>query len=659
MIDKSMKITLQGIDLKNFKGIRKFSATFDGLNAVISGPNGAGKSVIADALNWLLFNKNQAGESSFGVKPIGPDGEEVHYMEHSVNAALSIDPGAPAGGPETGHTVTLCKVMKEKWTKKRGSQTPEFGGHETTYYIDKVPKKESEYKDYIAGLVREDVFRLITSITHFNAMKWQDRRKLLLEVAGTISDYEIIVSDDRFSEIPGWCANRSFDDTLKMFRSQRPKINDELYKLPARITEAEDAKPAELACMPPSGVPAYAELTAKLTYLQNSRAAMMAGDTSSIRERIAAKRQEIADITNEHRIKCHEAEDTIRSIQNKAGELQIKLAQLKADQDLLARELMVLHQRRRALLADWRLNRQILKATSQDCPTCGQPLSEDNAQAAEMKKARLETAAANVSRIEEVGKAKAVRVKEIEVSLPKIEKEIARISAEITGITDRADAVPMPEPPDMGELNDEIAKLERELKSPGAVPTEVSCIDDKISMVQAGIRAHDEAAANRKLSSQQDERVTELKDRKKSLGIELDALDSRIATMEDFIRARVSRVTEEVSTKFAPLSFKLFDMQINGGIAETCETLVPSPEGVMVPWGDCNTGHRILAGIRIVQVFSEHYGVHAPVFVDNAEALTMPIADIGSQVIRLVARDEAINHGVRLHVELQTAEVAF
>ncbi len=42
----------------------------------------------------------------------------------------------------------------------------------------------------------------------------------------------------------------------------------------------------------------------------------------------------------------------------------------------------------------------------------------------------------------------------------------------------------------------------------------------------------------------------------------------------------------------------------------------------MVPWSDVNTGARVRAGLQIIKVLSGHYGITAPVFIDNAESVT-------------------------------------
>ena len=52
---------------------------------------------------------------------------------------------------DDGQQVTFAKDFYEKFTKKKGSATEEFTGHNTDYYIDNVKSKQ---KDYNAAIER-------------------------------------------------------------------------------------------------------------------------------------------------------------------------------------------------------------------------------------------------------------------------------------------------------------------------------------------------------------------------------------------------------------------------------------------------------------------------------------------------------------------------
>ena len=62
--------------------------------------------------------------------------------------------------------------------------------------------------------------------------------------------------------------------------------------------------------------------------------------------------------------------------------------------------------------------------------------------------------------------------------------------------------------------------------------------------------------------------------------------------------------------------------------------LIPCESG-LVEYEKANNAAKINAGIEIINVLSEHFGLHLPVFVDNAESVT-ELYSCDSQVIRLI-----------------------
>src|SRR5690606_25956670 len=157
----------------------------------IYGDNAAGKTTILDAFTWLLFDKDSQNKADFAIKTLDKDGEPIHHLDHEVEGVFEIN----------GERIELRKVYREKWTKRRGSATEEFTGHETDHYIDGVPVKKSEYTQRVAEIAQEDRFKLLTSPLFFNDhMKWQDRRELLIEIAGDVTMDDIIKANPKLKD---------------------------------------------------------------------------------------------------------------------------------------------------------------------------------------------------------------------------------------------------------------------------------------------------------------------------------------------------------------------------------------------------------------------------------------------------------------------------
>jgi len=616
-----MEIKVRQLKLRNFKGIKSFTLDLDGDNATIYGRNGVGKSTLADALSWLLFDKDASGNSKFSVKRLDNTGLEIHNLEHEVEAVLIVD----------GSGQSIKKTLTEKWTKKRGSSTPEFSGHVTSYEVNGVPKKKGEYTSFVDHLVREDLFRLLTSTTHFNAMKWQDRRQLLLEVSGSLTDKEVLdrIGLDRAKEL---LDGRSYEDAVAVLKSQRSKVSKALDGIQPRLDEVDRSSQAE-APVPPKTKLSLPELQEALKTAQNERAALLAGDTSADRERILQIRTEIAkqDDLYAERMREYLAEESEYKRSVEACDVDIR--QITYQIETLMPHISLLEQEIDEEREKWHTwnDTQAPKAV---CETCGQPLPEDQADRIRAE-FRLKKAEA-LKRIKEEGQQKAQELVSSKQNLDGLNSELAEKEDERKLAVECIENLERPTPPDHAKAIRKIADIETGMAQ--AKP-DTAKTDEWIEQLEGFISQASELQAWQKQQKSNAERRVELEAEQKTLGQELDRIDADLMKLEDFLRAKVGMIEGIVSDKFAPLSFKLFEDQINGGLRETCETLVPSPDGNLVPWSDANTGHKILAGLRIIEVLSKHYDVTAPVFVDNAESLTETVPEIGSQIIRLVASD--------------------
>ena len=282
-----------------------------------------------------------------------------------------------------GQELTLKKSYKEKWTKRRGSATAEFTGHTTDYYIDGVPAKKSEYDDRIAELVHEDVFKLLTSPTYFNEqLHWQERRQILLEVCGDISDDDVISSDKALSRLPKILQGRSLDDHLKIIASQRKQINKELEQLPTRIDEVMRGLP-DVPSIDPACLPQDLQETGEAIQAKESEIARLQTGGG-----IAAKARELDELEGEIvklKAEAHKATDS--AIQAKRQELApIRLAMMDCRSEIeqtqkhignLKREIDRLNIEVPRLRDDWhRLSSQRWRG-DEICPTCNQPLPGD------------------------------------------------------------------------------------------------------------------------------------------------------------------------------------------------------------------------------------------------------------------------------------------
>ena len=155
-----MKIQLKSLSLRNFKKVREFTINFTDRVTNIYGRNEAGKTTLFDAFLWLFFDKDSTDRKTFEIKTLDENNKAISKLEHEVAGVIDVD----------GQEIVLRKLYKEKWTKKRGETTPEFAGHDTSYYWNEVPCQKKEFEQKVSELFNEKIFKLITNTTYFNSL---------------------------------------------------------------------------------------------------------------------------------------------------------------------------------------------------------------------------------------------------------------------------------------------------------------------------------------------------------------------------------------------------------------------------------------------------------------------------------------------------------
>jgi len=106
--------------------------------------------------------------------------------------------------------------------------------------------------------------------------------------------------------------------------------------------------------------------------------------------------------------------------------------------------------------------------------------------------------------------------------------------------------------------------------------------------------------------------------------------------IEEFIKFKVDTYEKPINELFDNVKFKLFDIQMNGGISETCEAMVAG-----VPWQLANTAAKVQTGIEIINRLSDFNNMYSPFFIDGRESV-VEIPETKSQVINLIVK-EGIN----------------
>ena len=179
------------------------------------------------------------------------------------------------------------------------------------------------------------------------------------------------------------------------------------------------------------------------------------------------------------------------------------------------------------------------------------------------------------------------------------------------------------------DLNEVLAEIKK-LESDGADQI-VNNLKAEKSDLQSRLDEVNKIIAKASMNVEIDERIAELQAEQKEIGQKVADQEQMLYLLEEFIRFKLDKVSESINSHFKTVNFKLFEMQLNGGMKDCCECTVNG-----VPYSTLNSGHRIVAGIDIICSLSELYGVSVPIFVDNAESLNeFNVPDMDTQLILL------------------------
>ena len=374
------KIKLLSMRIQNFKGCKDKTIDF-GDRTRISGANATGKTTIFDAFTWLLFERDSLGSSNFDIRPLDENGKMIDNIEISVESKISVD----------GNEYELKKVQKQKWVKKRGTDTREFQGNVNEFEINGYPKSQKDFKDFISGIVDEDVFNMITNPNAFNALAWKKQRETLMKFVGSFSDAEIAEGlDEKYAKLIPELRIASTEDILKKYTKAKTALNKDMVEIPARIDEiSKQLVIADVGAL-------EVEKAAKEVALQKVEDEISGGNSklegiNSKREEIMNLKLHLSEVQNAENQKLMENSKVARE---KVAVAEKALADVKHKIAMISDEINATHDRYEAqkirterLSADWKAEKvraypalTPLEPLTEDaliCPTCGQALPEE------------------------------------------------------------------------------------------------------------------------------------------------------------------------------------------------------------------------------------------------------------------------------------------
>jgi DNA repair exonuclease SbcCD ATPase subunit len=633
-------IFLKQLILKNFKGIKDLTIDFSKVTSIF-GDNGTGKTTVNDAFTWLLFDKDSHDVSKFNVQPLDEHGNTVHMLETEVNATLVID----------GLNTVLKKVLKEKWVKPKGQPEAELKGTTTDYYMNEVPQKQGEYKKIVDNIIPEDIFKLLTNPLYFSSvMSWKDRRKIIFDINGDVSQSEVISSNKKLAELTKLLnPNESMDDFNKRIKAQISKLKIDQANIPARVDECNRSiKTVDFDVL---------EIKRKGVISDLNSIDEKLIDTSKANDELLEKKDNLYKLKDEMKNiewKARiEAQKPLEELNKKLQDAQIKLNSSRSKLQLIKNNIeganLVIENKkveREQLLKKWyeeNSKELIFDENEFICPTCHRPFEEGDIEAkkAEMEGNFNQNKASKLKDITAKGQSLNKEIEDLKIKISdydteNLEKTIKEFELEVETIKVKIQEfkpdIDLSSSSEYQQLLKQVESLENELQQPkdnGIYDLKIKKreMENELENINTEL-----AAKNHNVELEQ--RITDLQAKGKEIAQQIANLEKAQYLSDEFTRTKVELLEGSINSKFKLVKIKLFENQVNGGLNECCEVMVNG-----VPFStNLNSGAKINAGLDIINTLSNYYEVNAPIFVDNKESITKVI-NTDSQVINLIVSE--------------------
>lgn len=641
------KIILKSLHLENFKQFSDFKVNFNEKETIISGDNGTGKSTIFDAFMWLLFGKDVQDRKDYEIKRL-INGESIPKVEVSVCGVLDIN----------GETVTLKRQLVERWGTEKANPEEKFKGNKTVTTYNEVPMNIGEYDSKINEIIDSTIFKMITNPLFFSNMGWEQQREQLFQIAGCLSDTEIANKDQKYRDLLDSISGKSLKDyrkeivskinkTKEQIRDIQPRIDQENKKMPdaldfasieaqihennKKIAEIDQAifSKHEAENLKFKGVQEKQQI---VNELKQTRQQLLFNANQEERERVNKANQDRKNVATDIvsiEMKIRSIEDQIKHLEN----------DIKTYQSYIDRESNQANQLRKEWFAE---NAKEYNGET-DCNHCGQALPVHMIDKAKQiftdsKSNRLNAITLDGTQINEnIAEAKKkvenceTQIKEKEVKINELKEEKLALENKLNNIkfVEFVEVVPATLP-EYQSLTEKISLYEENIKN--FTPEKVD--DAELKEQKSKIIAENDSLKTqlytREIIREKKAEIEKLEKQASSLSQTKSDLESIELTIKSFTKTKVDDMDSKINGLFEFVTFKLFTYTIEDNTEN--ETCIPLVNGV--PFPAANTAGQLNAGLDIINALSKHYGVIAPIFLDNRESVNR-IIDTDAQIINL------------------------
>lgn len=636
------KVEISKIVIQNFKGIKNETFEF-GPRTEIKGGNAQKKSSIYEAYLWSLFGKNARGEQ-VNVQPRNEQGEIIHKLNTSVELHLIVN----------DNELVVKRELKEDWVKPRGTNEEQLKGTTNIYSINNVPLLKKEFDQKLNNICNLDTWAMCSDINSFFRLKVDERRKVIIGLAGNVSDLDL-AKDYPLVE-KALKQGKNIEEYKRELQASKKKSKQEFDEIPSRI-DAQDKLIVEYDFdkLEEEKQSKEKAIEAIDNILQSNI------DTTFIEKKnvLIKQQQDIINKLNQLHFKLEsESKKQKQEIENNISLLKTNIEnhqlELTSSQTLLNSinsniEKTIENRKQKATL--WQEENQKEFKNSNICSECGQTYPQD----------KLDNLLKTFN-VAKLNKLKAIEIEGIELKerennlIADLNKTNLFIDEKQKFIRDlesqfKEQNVLLSNIPELSLILSENKDYQQLLADEKSIVEEISNLQEPKETTTIDVhkvRKHElqqELEEVIKKLSQRDNnsRIAKSKDELNSRSKELAQIISDFEKAEfeirEFSKYRISKIEEAVSSYFEIVAWKMYEQnKTNDGEKSICEALVNG-----VPYSETNEGMTMTIGTDVVNGLSKAYNVSLPLFIDRFESLEI-LPKINSQLITMeVSKGEKLS----------------
>jgi DNA repair exonuclease SbcCD ATPase subunit len=620
-----MKMTIKSVNVKDFRGAKEATFTFNEATTVITGENGAGKTTIVDAVYFALYGKNHERKkgNDFKYEPTDKFGNILEGYNMEVECTIDVD----------GQTHTFYRNIQKGSTKSL-----KINGD--------VISKVTDFNKVVEELLgSEEDFYTLTSTVFLLGTDNKTARKIIKSVLPKLDEDQLKTD---FIETNAEIINTATPELLKGNTAEQLIENAaENIKNKKAAKERVSGK-IELLQEQKEGISNDADVT----NFDDIRA-----ERDSIQMQINSATENNSKVTEMRNLKTKKEADKI-VLDGKINQLTAQQAKesgtteevnpdynvaVNAKNEIQKKLNMAINEKSAmstsiATLNSTKANKEAEKAAKLEeyhtanapiegnCKSCGQTLPEEKQVTLKSEQAsKVAAIIAEGSKIKEVVEQIDLQIADITATINAKEEIIVATQAAL----DKQDEIVKATPQtitvntinntealtlQINELTAEMGKLDAEIAAI-EIPAMVNVVD-----LNMKLESLTKVLANEDLIASQEGELTKYNN-------ELQVIDEEIKK-EEHIRSDIKRYqsyyadrsVEDINKNLGVYKIELFKEGKNGNLQEVFTITMDGTEYTAL-----SAGEKIGAGLAITEALQKVKNVNLPIYIDGVESYTAEI----------------------------------